>query len=256
MEADIGRTASSRRTGSRSGSAVLPRAAWPGLVIVVVDCDVPWVPTLCRPKDGAAVFHVDVDPLKQLMPTLYIEAQERYRANAKTAIDQITAALRTGDAAAKLQAADGREHAGRVQAEHKQLLASIQDKAEPRPDGDLARSFGTGHLPHAQVAVSRGHHLRRRGSHKRQLRPRQHPAHLPGSWINCGGGGLGWSGGAALGIKLATEAESPPGRGKFVVQIVGDGTYLFSVPGSVYWISKRYNIPVLTIVLDNKGNHG
>jgi thiamine pyrophosphate-dependent acetolactate synthase large subunit-like protein len=34
---------------------------------------------------------------------------------------------------------------------------------------------------------------------------------------------------------------------------VGDGTFLFSVPGSVYWISKRYKIPVLTIVLNNKG---
>jgi thiamine pyrophosphate-dependent acetolactate synthase large subunit-like protein len=79
---------------------------------------------------------------------------------------------------------------------------------------------------------------------------------LPGSWINCGGGGLGWSGGGALGIKLATDHENEDkskGKGKFVVQIVGDGTFLFSVPGSVYWISKRYKIPVLTIVLNNKG---
>ncbi|KAG8414626.1 hypothetical protein J3459_014215 [Metarhizium acridum] len=187
------------------------------------------------------------------MPTLYIEAQERYRANAKTAIDQITAALRTGDAAAKLQAADGREHAGRVQAEHKQLLASIQDKAEPRPDG----SFGTGHLRrtlkslcpedtiYAVEAVTNASFVHD------NIQPT-----FPGSWINCGGGGLAGLAARRLGIKLATEAESPPGRGKFVVQIVGDGTYLFSVPGSVYWISKRYNIPVLTIVLDNKGNHG
>ena len=29
-------------------------------------------------------------------------------------------------------------------------------------------------------------------------------ATIPGSWINCGGGGLGWSGGGALGVKLAT----------------------------------------------------
>ena len=78
---------------------------------------------------------------------------------------------------------------------------------------------------------------------------------LPGSWINCGGGGLGWSGGGALGIKLASEYEAKlkGGKGKFVVQIVGDGTFLFSVPGSVYWIAKRYGIPVLTIVLNNKG---
>ena len=38
-----------------------------------------------------------------------------------------------------------------------------------------------------------------------------------------------------------------------MVQVVGDGTFLFSVPGSVYWISQRYNIPILTIVLNNKG---
>jgi Thiamine pyrophosphate-requiring enzymes [acetolactate synthase, pyruvate dehydrogenase (cytochrome), glyoxylate carboligase, phosphonopyruvate decarboxylase] len=79
-------------------------------------------------------------------------------------------------------------------------------------------------------------------------------ATLPNSWINCGGGGLGWSGGGALGIKLASDVEhGGRGKGKFVVQVVGDGTYLFSVPGSVYWISRRYNIPVLTIVLNNKG---
>lgn len=34
---------------------------------------------------------------------------------------------------------------------------------------------------------------------------------------------------------------------------MGDGTFLFSVPGSVYWISQRYKIPILTIVLNNKG---
>lgn len=64
---------------------------------------------------------------------------------------------------------------------------------------------------------------------------------------------MGWSGGGALGIKLASEVENGKGKGKFVVQIVGDGTFLFSVPGSVYWICQRYNIPVLTIVLNNKG---
>lgn len=31
-------------------------------------------------------------------------------------------------------------------------------------------------------------------------------ATLPESWIICGGGGLGWSGGGALGVKLAMDA--------------------------------------------------
>jgi thiamine pyrophosphate-dependent acetolactate synthase large subunit-like protein len=43
------------------------------------------------------------------------------------------------------------------------------------------------------------------------------------------------------------------GKGKFVCAIVGDGTFLFSIPGSVFWIANRYKIPVLTIVLNNKG---
>jgi thiamine pyrophosphate-dependent acetolactate synthase large subunit-like protein len=54
----------------------------------------------------------------------------------------------------------------------------------------------------------------------------------------------------ALGVKLATDYD---GTRKFVCQIVGDGSYLFSFPGSVYWIAKRYNIPILTIVLNNNG---
>jgi len=85
---------------------------------------------------------------------------------------------------------------------------------------------------------------------------------LPKSWINCGGGGLGWSGGGALGVKLASDFQhrdpgagdhTGVGKGKFVCQIVGDGTFMFSVPGSVYWIAQRYEIPILTIVLNNKG---
>lgn len=77
-------------------------------------------------------------------------------------------------------------------------------------------------------------------------------ATLPGQWINCGGGGLGWSGGGTLGIKLAVDAANPDKK-PLVVQLVGDGTFMFSVPSSVYWISHRYQIPVLTIVLNNQG---
>jgi thiamine pyrophosphate-dependent acetolactate synthase large subunit-like protein len=80
-------------------------------------------------------------------------------------------------------------------------------------------------------------------------------ATIPGSWINCGGGGLGWSGGGALGVKLASDFEAGgSNKGKFVCQVVGDGTFLFSVPGSVYWIAERYKIPILTVVLNNQGS--
>ncbi len=217
--------------------------------IVVVDCDVPWIPTRCKPREDAKIYHIDVDPLKQQMPMAYVEARSRFKADAVTSIEQITNCLKCGDAAVKLKSQDSAKQAERVKKEYDARIAAVDKASEPGEDG----TFGTGYLSKtlrkmcpedtlwAVEAVTNS------GFVHDNLKPT-----LPGSWINCGGGGLGWSGGGALGIKLATDVESG-GNGKFVVQIVGDGTYLFSVPGSVYWISRRYNIPVLTIVLNNKG---
>ncbi|PHH66172.1 hypothetical protein CDD81_235 [Ophiocordyceps australis] len=220
-------------------------------VIVVIDCDVPWIPTRCRPQQDATIFHIDVDPLKQQMPLAYIAACQRYRADATTSVRQVIDALKTGDAAAKLKQQDLGAAEKRREQEYKALLQGVAQRAKPCDDG----SFGTGYLSRTlkklcpQDTIWAVEAVTNTVFVHDNIQPTK-----PGSWINCGGGGLGWSGGGAMGIKLATDAENS-GKGKFVVQVVGDGTYLFSVPGSVYWISKRYKIPVLTIVLNNKGWH-
>lgn len=218
-------------------------------VIVVLHCDVPWIPTLCKPKEDARIFHIDIDPLKQGMPLFYIQATARYRADALTSIEQVLGELRTGGATTKLAARNLAADEESRKAAYEAKLAAIAMAAQPHADG----SFGTGHLismlrivcPEDTIWTVEA--VTNTGAVSNNLRPTE-----PGSWLNCGGGGLGWSGGAALGIKLATDFHGG-GKGKFVCQIVGDGTYLFSVPGSVYWISRRYNIPVLTIVLNNNG---
>lgn len=61
---------------------------------------------------------------------------------------------------------------------------------------------------------------------------------------------MGWFGGASIGAKLGLTHA---GEDKFVTAIVGDGTFLFGVPSSVYWMSRRYQVPFLTIVLNNTG---
>ncbi|ERS97298.1 hypothetical protein HMPREF1624_06630 [Sporothrix schenckii ATCC 58251] len=213
-------------------------------VIVVVDCDVPWIHKLCQPKADARVFHIDCDPLKKMMPVFYIAAEQRFQADSLLSIQQLNEHFKTRPVA------DTAGHDERV-AVHKALLAKIDAAAQPQADG----GFGVGHLTKTLRATCPSDTIwaieavTSTGFVHENLRPTQ-----PGQWINCGGGGLGWSGGGALGIKLATDYEhGGANKGRFVCQIVGDGTFLFSVPGSVYWISKRYNIPVLTIVLNNKG---
>ena len=222
--------------------------------ILVVDCDVPWIPTQCKPNTDAKIVHIDIDPLKQQMPVFYIPAFARYRADSSTSFRQLHTYLASHPKlSATLSSSEFETRWTKLQKSHKERHDNIASAGAIPSDlsTSLNASILTGQVRRAcpidtiwcieAVTLT-------------PLVADQISPTLPHSWINCGGGGLGWSGGAALGIKLASDFENGgPGKGKFVCQIVGDGTFLFSVPASVYWISQRYKIPVLTIVLNNKG---
>jgi thiamine pyrophosphate-dependent acetolactate synthase large subunit-like protein len=215
-------------------------------VIIVLDCDVPWINTQCHPKDGTKVYHIDVDPLKQQMPVYYIKALRRYRADSYTSLAQINAHLDSNHKE-KLSSNLFSDRWTALQELHKKKLDTIAAEAKVDEQGH----FGTPYVAQQLKKLCPNDTIWAiEAVTQTAFVADQLQATLPGSWLNCGGGGLGWSGGGALGIKLAADYE---GKKRFVCQIVGDGTYLFSVPSSVYWISKRYSIPILTIVLNNKG---
>lgn len=180
------------------------------------------------------------------MPVFYLNAHRRYRADAFTSLGQLNAYLET-HLKDKLSSQLFSQRWLTLQEAHQKKLESIAKEAVVDEKGH----FGTPYLcsqlkklcPNDTIWAIEA--VTQTGFVADQIQ-----ATLPGSWINCGGGGLGWSGGGALGIKLAADRE---GAKQFVCQVVGDGTYLFSVPGSVYWVSQRYKIPILTIVLNNKG---
>jgi len=58
-------------------------------VVLVIDGDVPWIPTINRPADDAPIFHIDIDPLKEQIPLWYIKARRSFRADAATALGQL-----------------------------------------------------------------------------------------------------------------------------------------------------------------------
>lgn len=220
-------------------------------VILVLSCDVPWVNTRCKPSKSARIIHIDVDPLKQQMPVFYLDAEQRYRVDAAVACRQIVEYI-CGDThlSQVVRSYTFDQRWQELGQSHARFLDSIRKQAQPNQDG----SFGTAYLC----------------SMIRKLAPNdaifaveavtntpvvvdQIQATTPGQWINCGGGGLGWSTGGALGIKLASDVIQGSGPKKMVVQIVGDGSFMFSDPASGFWISRRYKIPILTIVLNNGG---
>ena len=69
---------------------------------------------------------------------------------------------------------------------------------------------------------------------------------VPGSVLGLAGSGLGFSGGAALGMQLAHPE-------RMVVQIAGDGSHYFGNPAAFHGVARQYRLPVFSVILDNTG---
>ena len=64
-------------------------------VILIVDCDVPYIELNSRPSPDAEIYVIDIDPLKQGMSLWHVPARRSAAANSKVALGQI-ASLRSG----------------------------------------------------------------------------------------------------------------------------------------------------------------
>jgi acetolactate synthase-1/2/3 large subunit len=205
-------------------------------LVLVVDSDVPWIPTVSRPAAGAVIFHIDVDPLKQQMPLWYIGAQGSFKADALTALQQLTAALAVeAEVLAERTAHYAKAHAAREVA----LLALETPGTDDAIKGEYVVACLRRVLDDDTIIISEGiSHYHTIGDHLHLKRP--------GSLFTSGGGSLGYHGGAAIGAKLARPDAT-------VIALCGDGSFMFSVPASVHWIARAYKTPFLTVIFNNRG---
>ena len=206
--------------------------------ILVVDSDVPWIPTVSKPSDEATIAMIDIDPLKQSTPLWSIKARQCHRADAATAFAQLNARLDRieidGEAAERR-----RRHYSERHREHKAKLDRLE-----QPGGDIV-------TPEYLTAC-----VRRKVDLDAVVLNEgitNYPAicdHMarekPATMFASGGGSLGWTGGAAIGMKLAAP-------GKTFVALTGDGSYMFSQPSTVHWMARRYRTPFLQIIYNNRG---
>ena len=189
-------------------------------LVLVLDSDVPWIPTVSRPAADAAIFHIDVDPLKQQIPLWHIAARRCFRADGLTALRQLNAALDGMDLPdVTLRAAQWAVlHAARDAA-----LAALETSGDLT--GEVLTAALRRHMDDGTIVISEGiSHYHTIGDHLRLDRP--------GSLFTSGGGSLGWNGGAAIGAKLARP-------GATVMALTGDGSYMFSVPSTVHWMARQ-----------------
>ena len=150
--------------------------------------DVPWVNTLCKPQESARVYHIDVDPLKNQMPVFYLNALARYRADSFTSLSQLEKYI-SSTLAEKFNSQLYSKKWEALADDHTKRLASIAAASEPQPDG----TFGTGYLCRTLRKIVPQDSIFAIEAVTNTLFVSDNiQATLPGSWINCGGGGLGW----------------------------------------------------------------
>lgn len=207
-------------------------------LILVIDCDVPWMLSSKRPGPSCKIYYVDVDPLKEDLPMWYVPSEKFWRADSRLALRQLNECIKD------LPVDSGRRDRRfrRISEIHREQREQWRREAqsgrpEITPEGLTAcireviddEVIVLNEAITGSMAVSK--HL---------------PRTVPGTYFGNGGASLGWSGGAAIGVKLACPDRT-------VVNLIGDGSYYFSVPSTVYWMAKRYDAPILTVIYNNGG---
>jgi len=208
-------------------------------VILIVDSDIPYIPANNGPSPDAAIYVVDTDPLKASMTLWDVPARRIAAASGKVALGQIGQSVRRIDCDRDLI----EERRAALTAAHADALAA-RSRLEQPDGGQITPQYLTAcvrELLDGEDALVLTEAVTNFQVVAEHLRVNQ-----PGALIGSGGGSLGWSGGGAIGAKLASPE-------RIVVSLVGDGTFLFSVPASAHWVSRRYDAPTLTVIYDNRG---
>lgn len=202
-------------------------------LILMIDVDVPWIMSRVQPARDAALFHIDEDASKQGMAYWHFPARRSWQADSRQALEQLLDLAQTGRIPGRAQRVawieQARQRASLPDMPVHPGAINNQELGEAIRELINERTIILTEAPTATERLLSTFRLNRTGSY----------------YAN-GGSGLGWCINAALGLKMAEpQAE--------VIALVGDGSYIFGVPSSSYWVAGTYDLPHLTIILNNGG---
>jgi acetolactate synthase I/II/III large subunit len=203
-------------------------------VVLVVEHQVPWVPVRERPSVDAWIAVAGADPAALTVPLYEFPADLRMVADPGAFLETLLERMRVLRVAA---------HADRIE----RRWASFEERAAARIAGrDAATSPGQeideDLLGRAMADILRPDDALTWEMTETTRIPRTRPDTL----YESGGSSLGWSVAAGLGIRMAD-------RGRFVASLVGDGAYQFGSPSILLWAQARYDVPLLTVIANNRG---
>ena len=209
---------------------------------LMVDVDVPWIPKTTRVNPNAYWAQLDVDAIKRDIPMWGFPLNARIEGDSVRLITQLIEIIESSATPEfKTNAATRGLALTAAHEQNKQRAVSLAQ----------ARGAVNAINPHYLCAVMGQqidlHDVVLNEAIRNTMAVfEQIPREVPGSLMGLSGGGLGFSAGTALGIKLAQAKNR-------VIHFVGDGSFYFSNPSSVYAVANQYGLPILTVLLDNGG---
>jgi acetolactate synthase-1/2/3 large subunit len=205
--------------------------------ILVVDCDVPWFPSVKNPPEDCKVIQMGLDPFYTNYPIRSFPCDLAIRADSSAAIPLLTEALAPHRKRAQRSIT---ARFKRLQAVHAEQRAAWRQAMENvRNDSPLDPLW----ISHCINEIKDDDTI---VVNEYDLVPTQAEFTQPGTIFgNSPAGGLGWGLGASLGAKLAA-----PDR--LVIATLGDGSYMFGNPTPCHFVSQAYELPTLTVIFNNR----
>jgi acetolactate synthase I/II/III large subunit len=209
---------------------------------LLLDSDVPFIPRYAGRTGAIKWIQIDIDPLKSDFPMWGFPTDMRIQGDCAAVLQQVLDAVevRADEAWRKRVAMRIAGWSGAREAAAKRRADASVNKGT---SGALNPAFVFATL---SAKLSQDDMVLNEAIRSAPILQEHITRTKPQSYVGLAGGGLGFSGGMALGLKLAQ-----PNRR--IVQVVGDGGFHFSSPDSVYAVAQQYQLPILTVVLDNGG---
>jgi acetolactate synthase-1/2/3 large subunit len=202
-------------------------------LVIVIEADVPWLPSREQPPADARIVQIGEDPLYSRYPMRSFPSDLTITATALSVLEALEQPLhgRTG------------KHVNERRARLVQRSAALhkdwRKEAEQAGRGNKNTLSWLNHC--LRDVVDRDTIVISEYSFRQEHCPLETPGSL---FAVSAAGGLGWGFGASLGAKLAS-----PDR--LVLSVLGDGAYMFANPTACHYVAQMQKLPVLTVIYNN-----
>jgi acetolactate synthase I/II/III large subunit len=209
--------------------------------LLLIDYDLPYAAGPVVPPADTPVIYIDLDPAKRKAPLWDHTAEVFLEADSAEAIPALQKAIER-----KLTPDKSRLFKQRyIEIEYENLRQRIERKTQAKNQFDR-RPITADWLAYclAQVVEEDTLILNQTITHSSSV-VEQIERTLPGSFLACAGGSIGWPLGAALGAKLAAPQKT-------VVTLMGDGAFIWGCPTATLWSARSYHAPFLAVIFNNQ----